>query len=116
MEKPIIPGTHVQFHETRINNIDKGIRDFMLYGQPKLRKLIARRPSAIFSIKPKLVHVGDPAIFEVLTQSLSIIEHRTAMENLADADISITPLEKTIGYWEYHRAAEAIEAGERATG
>jgi predicted acylesterase/phospholipase RssA len=88
----------------------------MLYGQPKLRKLIARRPSAIFSIKPKLVHVGDPAIFEVLTQSLSIIEHRTAMENLADADISITPLEKTIGYWEYHRAAEAIEAGERATG
>lgn len=114
MEKPIVPGMRVQFHE-QINNIDKGIRDFMLYGQPKLQRLIARKPSAIFSIKPKMVHVGDPAIFEVLTQSLSIIEHRVAMQNLLDADIAVTPVQKTVGYWEYHRAAEAIEAGEKAT-
>jgi predicted acylesterase/phospholipase RssA len=115
MLKPIIPGARVKYHESRVSIIDNAIRRFLLYRQPGLQKLIARRPSAIFSIKPKLVSVGAPGVFEVLSQSLSVIEYRIAMENLAGADIAITPLEKTIGYWEFHRAAEAIEAGEKAT-
>lgn len=115
MEKPIVPGAKVKFHESRVSNINKGIRKFLLYRQPKLQRLIARKPSVIFSLKPKLIDTSEPNVFEILSQSLSVIEHRIAMENLIGADIAITPLDKTIGYWEFHRAAEAIEAGEKAT-
>jgi NTE family protein len=115
MQKPIIAGAHVKYHETRINTIDRGIRRFLLYREPGLQRLIARKPSAIFSIRPKLVETGAPNLFEVLSQSLSIIEYRIAMENLAGADIAITPQENTIGFWEFHRAREAIAAGEKAT-
>ncbi len=115
MQKPIVPGTQVKFHESRVNNITKGIAKFFLYKQPRLQRFIARKPSVIFSLKPKLINTGEPNIFEILSQSLSVIEYRIAMENLVGADIAITPLDKTIGYWEYHRAAEAIEAGEKAT-
>lgn len=115
MQQPIIPGAHVKFHESRVSSIDNAIRRFLLYRQPRLQRLIARKPSVIFSIKPKLVDTGEPGVFEVLSQSLSVIEYHIAMENLVGADIAITPLEKTVGYWEFHRAAEAIEAGEKAT-
>lgn len=115
MQEAIIPGAHVKFHGSRVSRIDAGIRRFLLYRQPGLQRLVARKPSVIFSIRPKLVDTGDPDVFEVLSQSLSIIEYRIAMENLIGADIAITPLGKTIGYWEFHRAAEAIEAGEKAT-
>ena len=115
MQKPIIPGAHVRFHGSRASSINNAIRRFLLYRQPGLQRLIARKPSVIFSIKPKLVDTGEPNVFEVLSQSLSIIEYHIAMENLVDADITITPLEKTVGFWEFHRAAEAIEAGEKAT-
>ncbi len=115
MQQPIIPGVRVKFHESRVNSIDKAIRKFLLYKQPRLQRLIARKPSAIFSIKPKLVETGEPGVFEVLNQSLSVIEYHIALKNLEGADIAITPLEKTVGYWEFHRAAEAIEAGEKAT-
>jgi NTE family protein len=115
MQKPIIPGAHIRFHESRVSSIDNAIRRFLLYGQPRLQRRIARKPSVIFSIKPKLVDTGDPGVFEVLSQSLSIIEYHIAMENLIGADIAITPLEKTVGYWDFHRAADAIEAGEKAT-
>jgi NTE family protein len=115
MQKPIIPGAHVKYHQSRVSSINQGIRSFLLYKEPRLQRLIARKPSAIFSIKPKLVNTGEPNLFEVLSQSLSIIEYHIAMENLVGADIAITPREKTIGFWEFHRAREAIEAGEKAT-
>jgi NTE family protein len=115
MQKPIIPGAHVKYHQSRVSSINQGIRSFLLYKEPRLQRLIARKPSAIFSIKPKLVNTGEPNLFEVLSQSLSIIEYHIAMENLVGADIAITPPEKTIGLWEFHRAREAIEAGEKAT-
>jgi NTE family protein len=112
--KPIVPDSHVQFRGSLVSAIDKGIRKFLLYKQPELQRFIARKPSGIFSIRPKLIDIGDPGVFEVLSQSLSVIEHRVAMENLTGADVAITPLDKTVGYWEFHRAAEAIEAGEKA--
>lgn len=115
MHKPIVPGAHVRFHNSRVSSIDKAIRRFLLYRQPKMQRLIARKPSAIFSIRPKGVDTGEPNMFEILSQSLSIIEYRIAMENLKTADIAITPVKQTVGYWAFHRAAEAIEAGERAT-
>jgi predicted acylesterase/phospholipase RssA len=79
-----------------------------------VQRIIARKPSSIFSIKPK-IDTGEPNMLEILSQSLSIIEYRIAMENLTNADIAITPMEQTVGYWAFHRAIEAIEAGEKAT-
>jgi predicted acylesterase/phospholipase RssA len=114
IQRPIIQDARLKFHESRVISINNAIRRFLLYRQPKMQRLIARKPSAIFSIKPKLVDTGEPNIFEVLSQSLSIIEYHIAMENLTDANIAITSPKHTIGYWEFHRAAEAIEAGEKA--
>jgi len=113
MQKPIVQGAHVKYHESRVSSIDKAIRRFLLYKQPRIRRLIARKPSAIFSIKSKLADTGEPNIFEVLSQSLSIIEYHIAIENLMGADIAITPMQQTVGYWAFHHAAEAIEAGEK---
>jgi len=115
MQKPIIQGSHVKFHESHVRSIDNAIRRFLLYRQPRMQRLIARKPSAIFSIRPKLVNTGEPNVFEVLSRSLSIIEYHIAMENLMSADIAITPTKQTVGYWAFHHAAEAIEAGEKTT-
>jgi NTE family protein len=115
MKKPIVPGAHVKFHESRASIIDSAIHKFLLYRRPEIQRLIARKPSAILSLRSKLIDTGKPNVFEVLSQSLSIIEYHIAMENLMDADIAITPIKQTVGYWAFHRAAEAIEAGERAT-
>jgi len=112
MEMPIVPGAQVQYHQSHVSNINNAIHKFLLYRQPKKQRLIARKPSAIFSIKPKLVNLGEPNMFEILSQSLSIIEYHIAMENLLDADIAITPSELTVGFWAFHHAAEAINAGE----
>jgi NTE family protein len=113
MNRSIVPGAHVKFHKSRVSSIDNAIRRFLLYKQPGMQRLIARKPSAIFSIKPKLVNTGDPKVFEVLSQSISIIEYRIAMDNLMSADIAITPTRQNVGYWAFHRAADAIEAGEK---
>ncbi len=113
MQKPIIQGAHLKFHESHVRSINNAIRRFLLYRQPRMQRLIARKPSAIFSIRPKLVNTGEPNVFEVLSRSLSIIEYHIAMENLMSADIAITPTKQTVGYWAFHRAAEAIEAGEK---
>ncbi len=115
MWKPIIPGAKVQYNRSRISSIEEGIRKFLLYKQPRIQRQVARKPYGIFSVKPKSITTREPGVFEVLSQSLTVIEYRLAMENLTDADIAITSPQKTIGYWEYHRAAEAIEAGEKAT-
>jgi predicted acylesterase/phospholipase RssA len=115
MQKPIIQGAHVKFHESRVSSINNAIRRFLLYRQPRMQRLIARKPSTIFSLKPKLVDTGEPNVFEVLSRSLSIIEYHIAMENLMSADIAITPTKQTVGYWAFHRAADAIEAGEKTT-
>lgn len=114
LDKPIIPDAKVKFDHERVNKIDEGIRRFLLYRQPKLQKIIARKPATIFSLKPKQYSIDEPDLFEILSQSLSIIEYHIAMENLQDADIAISPIDKTIGFWEFHRAKEAIEAGEKA--
>jgi len=115
MQKPIIQGAHLKFHESHVRSINNAIRRFLLYRQPRMQRLIARKPSAIFSIRPKVVNTGEPNVFEVLSRSLTIIEYHIAMENLMNADIAITPTKQTVGYWAFHRAAEAIEAGEKTT-
>ncbi|MBN1689820.1 MAG: patatin-like phospholipase family protein [Dehalococcoidia bacterium] len=114
MDKPIVAGARVKYHDSQVRSINDGIRRFLLYRQPKIQRLVARKPSGIFSFTPGLLDTGEPNTFEIMGRMVSIIEYRIAMENLTHADIAITPLDKTVAYWEFHRAAEAIEAGEKA--
>jgi predicted acylesterase/phospholipase RssA len=60
------------------------------------------------------IPVKEPRFTEVISQALSIVEYRIAMENLRDADVAITPFGGNIGFWQFNRVADAINAGEIA--
>jgi predicted acylesterase/phospholipase RssA len=51
---------------------------------------------------------------KVLIQSLYIPGYRIAMENLQGADLAISPEVGDIGFFQFDKEVEAIEAGERA--
>jgi NTE family protein len=55
-----------------------------------------------------------PNVVKVLIQSLYIPGYRIAMENLQDADMAISPEVGNIGFFQFDKEVEAIEAGERA--
>ena len=57
---------------------------------------------------------GRPNVVQVLSQSLLIPGYRVAMQNLAEADLAISPAVGGIGFFDFDRAAEAIAAGEAA--
>jgi NTE family protein len=71
----------------------------------------ARQPR---SKKPKRPNSGAPNVVKVLIQSLYIPGHRIAMENLEDADLAISPEVGDIGFFQFDKEVEAIEAGEKA--
>jgi NTE family protein len=90
------------------------------------RSLFGGHPSKVQSIKFKSLDSGEkvkvmrdqikaPSFIDVLTQSMIIAEYRIAMDNLEDADIAICPEVEDIGFWQFTKAVQAIEAGERAT-
>jgi predicted acylesterase/phospholipase RssA len=114
MQQPIIPHTKVKFHNSRADAINKGIKKFLLYRQPKLQRLVARNPTSLLPQKTGLIRSSEPTLIEVLSQSLNVIEYNIAMENIKDADLAVSPLSETIGFWDFHRADDAIEAGEKA--
>ena len=51
---------------------------------------------------------------KVLVQSLYIPGYRIAMENLREADLAISPEVGDIGFFQFDKEVEAIEAGEKA--
>jgi len=55
-----------------------------------------------------------PNVVKVLIQSLYIPGHRIAMENLKGADLAISPEVGHIGFFQFDKEVEAIEAGEKA--
>lgn len=59
---------------------------------------------------------GAPSISSVMIDALNIIQDRIARSRLAGdpPDVTITPRLGTIGLFDFHRAAEAIERGEEA--
>jgi len=46
----------------------------------------------------------EPKLQDIISQTLSIVEYRIAMENLKQADIAITPFNGNIGFWQFNRA------------
>jgi NTE family protein len=69
--------------------------------------IIDGKPVALFYKKPNLPYL--------VSQTLSIVEYRIAIENLKEADIAITPFNGNIGFTQFHRVKDAINAGEIAT-
>jgi len=55
-----------------------------------------------------------PNVVKVLIQSLYIPGYRIAMENLEAADLAISPEVGNIGFFQFDKEVEAIEAGEKA--
>ncbi len=62
----------------------------------------------------RLFKYGGPNLVRVLTQSLIIPGHRLAMQDLAGADLAISPSVGGIGFFQFDRAEEAIALGEEA--
>ena len=71
----------------------------------------AREPRPRKSKQPKS---SAPNVVKVLIQSLYIPGYRIAMENLEDADLAICPEVGDIGFFQFDKEVEAIEAGEKA--
>ena len=55
-----------------------------------------------------------PNMVRVLVQSVSITGYRVAMDNLRAADLAISVETGGIGFFQFDREAEAVEAGEQA--
>jgi NTE family protein len=71
--------------------------------------------STLFDNEISSLFAKEPRLHDVVSQTLSIIEYRIAMENLKQADIAITPFNGNIGFWQFNRASDAINAGEIST-
>ncbi len=74
-------------------------------------EMSVRKPRSSKSRQPKS---GAPNVVKVLIQSLYIPGYRIAMENLEAADLAISPEVGDIGFFQFDKEVEAIEAGERA--
>ena len=59
---------------------------------------------------------GDPTLLEVVERSLHILQERLTRPRLADdpPDVLITPGVGQIGFLEFHRSQDALEAGRKA--
>ncbi len=69
-------------------------------------------------VKQKLIggNGAEPSIFEVVSGSIHIMQMRISRSRLAGEppNLLITPVVEDIGLMDFHRAAEAIDAGVRA--
>ena len=64
--------------------------------------------------RPRQPKPGAPNVVKVLIQSLYIPGYRIAMENMEDADLAISPEAGDIGFFQFDKEVECIEAGEKA--
>jgi len=102
-------------HSFYIEDIEKAVSKFLLY-RPSKRDTDTDKPTnPIIDIGDSSLFSREPRLYDVVSQTFSIVEHRIAMENLAEADLAIAPFTGNIGFWQFNRASEAIKAGEIAT-
>jgi NTE family protein len=100
---------------SRFDDIENAINRFLLYRKPKLQRKLLKPLELVQKINHKRLKPKTPSLIEVLSQTLIIAEYRVAMENLKDADLVISPDVEDIGFWQFHKAAQAIAVGEEAT-
>lgn len=63
---------------------------------------------------PHIFRLKTPGLINLLTQTLTIVEYRVAIENPKNADLVVSPDIEEIGFWQFDKAAQAIAAGEKA--
>lgn len=92
--------------------IENVITDIMLHYKLGFHKLASQTSHSFFIGKNSMLP-GDPNIMDVLIQTMHIIEQRIALENMEVADLPISPMMDNVGFWEFHKSAKAISAGEQ---
>jgi len=55
-----------------------------------------------------------PSMIDVLIQCFTITGYRIALEDMRQANLTVSPAVGSVGFWQYDRAEEAIAAGEEA--
>jgi NTE family protein len=106
---------HGARYSSHVINFGRGITTSFL------ARLLSRKKHKVNTIdqkdndKTSFLFAKEPTLADVVSQSLSIVEYRIAMENLKTADMAITPFSGNIGFWQFNKVAEAISAGEIAT-
>lgn len=104
-------GTLYRLHLRHIENI---IKKSILYRLSKGKKQMVKAWDSIVDNEHTTLLSKEPSLSYVLSQTLSLTEYRLAIENLKDADLAITPFNGNIGFWQFNRVQEAINAGEIA--
>jgi hypothetical protein len=108
----VVP-TEARANKSRIQDINDGIKTFLLYSLPKgSRQKILESPVLEKGILPQLT--PDVRLADVISQTFTIIMYHIAMENIKDADLAVSPFAGNIGFWQFNRAKDAITAGEIA--
>lgn len=107
---PEVPGRFIQ---SRVDDIENSIRKFLLHHN-KLKSKMLKSLDWLRMETPHIVRLKMPGLINILTQTLTIIEYRVAIENLKDADLVISPDIDDIGFWQFDKAAQAIAVGEKA--
>jgi predicted acylesterase/phospholipase RssA len=105
-------GIHGRTMKSHIDDVNTATRNFLISHRPG--RWSERFKSSPRSTNNNQLKSKTPKLIDVLSQTLTITEYRIAVENLKYADIAISPDVENIGFWQYHNAAEAIQAGERA--
>jgi NTE family protein len=95
----------------RLSAIENAIRGIM---QSHRSTVSNEKQSPKFKGKNKSKIPSPPTLWDVIKQSLAITQYHVAMENIKIANLSISPGVEEIGFWQFHRAEEAISAGEKA--
>jgi predicted acylesterase/phospholipase RssA len=101
-------------YRSYISDIEKAAKKFLLYRPSKRNNDIEKPTDPIVDNGIGSLFSREPRLYDVLSQTLSIVEYRIAMENLKEADLAITPFNGNVGFWQFNRATEAINAGEIA--
>ena len=110
---PMLSNVPSQFLQSRVHDIEDSIKTFLLY-QTKLKRKMLKSLDWMRMEKSQRLRLKTPSLIDVLTQTLTIVEYRVAVENLKDADLVISPDIEDIGFWQFDKAAQAIAVGEKA--
>ena len=108
--RPEVPSRFIQ---SRVDDIENSIRKFLLHHN-KLKSKMLKSLDWLRMETPHIFRLKTPGLINILTQTLTIIEYRVAIENLKDADLVISPDIDDIGFWQFDKAAQAIAVGEKA--
>jgi len=71
-------------------------------------------PLAAAEQKRNVKRLKPPRVIDIMVQTLLISCYRVAMQNLKGTDLAISPDLASIGFWDFHKASEAIAHGEAA--